>query len=655
VSHTDEGVLWPSSGNVPARLEDVEPDLEWADLRRGVEWVRAHRIAVIGFALILASLVLKAQFLSHLYFRQDDFHDLDLAIANPLDWRYVTFIGAGHLIIGLRVVAWLMVRISPYNWTLASLVSLAFVAAASIAALQLLRKLFGDRPAILIPLLVYVLCPLTLPDIGEWSSALESVPLQLAIFMAVSTHIDYVRTKRVLDLVKTAAWVIFGMAFFEKGVVIPLLLFALTASFLLEGKQTWLEGARQALVRFWRAWLLYLVIMIGYLIVLEVSLHTSTTQPGVPVSGSAVVTFVEWLLRYSFVPGVVGGPWQWLPVVGNSYSFAAPPPALVWFAVVAVLVVIVTSILRRPIAFRAWAILLGWVVVADMLPVTISRLGAFSPAVLGTETRYVADAVPVLAICLGLAFWPIGGRTPAEGQDPRRAQLLNLHRFSFDGIAVLLALFVFGSIWSVQAYESVTTGQPAASYMANAALAVAQAPRGTPVFDVAVPGNMVEGLFGSYALQSTVIGDIQPGKLDWIRKPSGTLDGLRMFGSNGKLYQVYVSGASSMPLRAGQKCWRHRNNQIVIRFRAASPAYTGILRLGYLWYSSAAGAVTVEYPTGSATISVKPGLHAAFVPISGSVRQVTIEDPADSLCVGDAQAGNFSPNPFGQVLPASHR
>ena len=47
-------------------------------------------------SLIVAELAWKAQFLRHMYFRQDDFHDLDLAIQSPFSWRYVTFIGAGH-------------------------------------------------------------------------------------------------------------------------------------------------------------------------------------------------------------------------------------------------------------------------------------------------------------------------------------------------------------------------------------------------------------------------------------------------------------------------------------------------------------------------------------------------------------------------------
>ncbi len=142
-------------------------DFEWADLRSAVDWLRNNRVLLTAVLLIIAELAWKAQFLSHMYFRQDDFHDLDLAIQSPFSWQYVTFIGAGHLIIGLRIVAWFLVTDSrTYNWGLASAITLAFVAAANVAGLRLLRMLFGDRPAILVPLLVYAFCPLTVPDLG---------------------------------------------------------------------------------------------------------------------------------------------------------------------------------------------------------------------------------------------------------------------------------------------------------------------------------------------------------------------------------------------------------------------------------------------------------------------------------------------------------
>jgi hypothetical protein len=291
-----------------------------------------------------------------------------------------------------------------------------------------------------------------------------------------------------------------------------------------------------------------------------------------------------------------------------------------------------------------------------MLPVIISRIGAFSPVVLGDETRYVADAVPVLAISLGLAFWPLAAD---HSRRQREGAGAHVHRVrstpqSLEVAAGLVAVILFGSIWSVQAYKNVTTGKPIADYVANASAAIKQAPRGTTVADASVSPDMVEGLFGAYALESKVIGDLAPGKLRWIQHAAGTIDGLHIFGPDGRLYQAKVRGAATAPLPAGQKCLPNKNGKTVVVFQGPSPSYTGILRLGYVWFSSSPGHVSVTYRGGVQDVAVKPGLHTAFADIKGSVRQVTVRAlGGGAMCIGDAQAGNLSPNQFGSILPAA--
>src|SRR5258708_31791138 len=141
------GAMAFRAGHAIARLDEAEDGLEWADLRSRVSRIRSHPVLLLALLLIVAQVAWKAQFLNHLYFRQDDFHDLDLAVEHPLTWSYLTYIGSGHLIIGLRAIAWLLVRTAgTYNWALASTVSMVFVFAADLACLRLLRDLFGERP-----------------------------------------------------------------------------------------------------------------------------------------------------------------------------------------------------------------------------------------------------------------------------------------------------------------------------------------------------------------------------------------------------------------------------------------------------------------------------------------------------------------------------
>ena len=108
------------------------------------------------------------------------------------------------------------------------------------------------------------------------------------------------------------------------------------------------------------------------------------------------------------MPGALGGPWRWA-VIGDGYAQASPPAALQQLSWGLALLIVVVSCVYRVRAWRAWAIIVGWIAVADVFPVVIGRLGVSQPALLGLQARYVTDAVSVLALCLGLAFLPLAG------------------------------------------------------------------------------------------------------------------------------------------------------------------------------------------------------------------------------------------------------
>lgn len=646
-----------TAGQVVARLDDDGDDLEWADLRSLVAWVRSHPVALAAIAMIAVQLIWKAQFLNHLYFRQDDFHDFDLAIEHPFSWSYLTFIGAGHLIIGLRMVAWFLVRISIYNYGLAEAVSLAFVAAAGLAGYRALRTLFGEQPKILIPLAFYLVTPLTMPDLGWWSSAMESVPLQLATFMAVTAHVRYVRTGRTRQLAAAIFWVVFGLIFFEKAMVLPPLLFAITAAFLAD-RRTLLGGALDTLLRFWKAWLIYALVVIGYAVLLAVALHTSAALPQAPGSSAGVLEFMGDLVKDTLLPGVLGGPWQWYVLPDSTYALAATSAFMASLSLAVAAVVIVVSVLRRRVAWRAWAILAVWVLAADMLPVILGRINAIAPIILGLETRYVADAAPVLAICVGLAFWPVAGSREKARYDRREQAQTSPNGPLRNVTAALVGLIIFGSLWSVQSYSSVTTGAACREYIANARQALKLAPPGTLVLDRPVPASLVIGLFGRFSLASTVLGDMAQGtlagKLHWISGPEGTVNDMYEFGPDGRLYPVWVYPTKSVARTKAQGCWPERHGRIRIPLLQPSSIYTGILRIGYFWDASYPTYVTVKYGHSVKAVLIKPGLNSAFVSESGgNVSGIAIARLAEpKLCVGDVEVGNLEPSNTAQPIPS---
>ncbi len=660
MSQADEDVHPDSPGKAIVRIERAPGADDWADLRPVVYWARRRIVLLSAIVMAAAQIAWRAQFLSRMFFFREDFLNLDLAKAAPLTWSYLTYIGTGHLMIGERAIIWIVARAGLYNWTLAAGISLAFLAATDLAAFRLLSTLFGERPAILLPFAVYLLTPLTIADLGWWTAALESVPLQLAIFLALNAHVHYIRNHGAWHLASAIAWVAFGLLFFEKALALPLLLFGVTSAYLAEGG-SWLSSARRVFVRFWPAWGLYATLVGIYTVLLVVALRTSSTTLQAPKAMADIVTFAWNLVVKTLLPGAIGGPWQWIPLPGGWYALTAIPSGLVWLPAVTAIAVVAASLVLRWTAWRAWAILLMWVTVADILPVVISRLSWY-PILLALDSRYVADAVPILTICVGLAFFPLSapsvGDAAQAASDAVEQRPAGRHVLSAMGeqrwraaATALFVVFVAGSIGSSQAYANVTTGGQAAAFVGNATLAIKLAPRGTPVVDSGLPPDVT--FFGGNASASGVVGAIAPGRLRWIGQPRGTFDRLWIFGTDGRLHLAQMYGMGSPVRQAGHNCWFARSGQVAVPFFAATPEGTRLLRFGYLWTSTSPVVVNVRYGSSVKTVEIEPGLHGAYLPEFGTATSVVISGfGATRLCVGDAEAGILVPSAAGPTIPA---
>jgi hypothetical protein len=156
---------------------------------QATDWLKRHQVVLIGLALILVDLIWKSKFLHHFYFRQDDFHFTELAMQYGLTWKYLGYVGSGHLHPGVLFLVWVLANAAPYNWAVATWMTVLLIAIASLACLRMLLTLFGNRLAVLIPLTLFLVTPLTFPDDSWWTSAVESLPLQITIFLAVTSQV----------------------------------------------------------------------------------------------------------------------------------------------------------------------------------------------------------------------------------------------------------------------------------------------------------------------------------------------------------------------------------------------------------------------------------------------------------------------------------
>ena len=161
-----------------------------------------------------------------------------------------------------------------------------------------------------------------------------------------------------------------GLAFFEKAIAIPVVLFALTAGFLIDAGI--ITSIRASLARYWRAWALYILVIAGDLAVLLPALQHSTVKPR-PTSLATMLTFSWSLVRQTLVPSLLGGPWNWSQTGYNAIAYTQTTASLVWLSASAGCAIIALSIAVRRQAWRAWAILILWVLIADVVPMLLGR------------------------------------------------------------------------------------------------------------------------------------------------------------------------------------------------------------------------------------------------------------------------------------------
>ena len=642
------------------------------------DWLRSHGVTVAALTMIAIQLVWMAVLLAQSYFRQDDYFNFDRALANGLTWKYLMQVNAGHMAPLGFAMSWVLARVSLYNWTLTYVVILALVAAACLALLRVLRTLFGNRPAILIPLGVYLFGPLALSAVTWWSVAVQSLPLELSIFMAVNAHVRYLRSCRFRSVLAAAGWLLLGMATVEKGAVIPLLLFALTSAFFVEGR--WALAVVRAAGRYWRAWLLYGVVLTGYCVIFFLKLPRPAIPPSGPDLVSRVFSFLSALVGSTLVPGVLGGPWRWI-VIGDGTAQASPPAALQQLSWALALLVVVASCVYRVRAWRAWAILLIWIAAADVVPVVVGRLAAVPADLLGLQARYVTDATAVLALCLGLAFLPLAGeqdvtrfRLPAgTSAETGRA----IARSARAATVVVLAIFLAGSFWSLQSLEGISHTEAARSYIATARAAIAQAPRGAVIVDTPTPGMIMNPyFFHPWGNTSYVIGAMArhaPARhLSWRASPYGIVPGLMIFDAKGRLRPAIVAGPSSGPPPDGQPCWNVTSAGTGIPVHASLFRWPWTVRLDY---AGPAAVLALRFggsvhPGGRwAVVTLPAGAHAIYIPLLGAGNEITVRlagaapavlgsaprpaGIAPATCLTGVTVGTWQPASSGSAVPAA--
>ncbi|MEU0566685.1 hypothetical protein ABZ297_15000 [Nonomuraea sp. NPDC005983] len=613
-------------------------------------WARGDAVLAAALVMIALQLVWKFELVRRTYFRQDDFTFIARGLEHGLSWDYLMRVDYGHLVPGPFAIQWAMGRLGVYNDVLAHAVTIGLQAAAGLALLRLLRLLFGSRPAILLPLGFYLLTPMTISSLSWWAVVIETLPFQVALPMALASHVVYTRTGRFRHALAAAAWTVFAMAFFVKAPFILVLAAVLSLGWLPRGRR-------------WPAWLLYSGVVAAYAAVFFRQLFTSvqltneTVRPSLPDLGVAA-QFAGKLLSGALLPTALGGPWQWRPI-GEDYAIAATPPALEWVCLAVAAVVVGVSLRYRPRAWLAWLTLLGYVVLADVVPVMIGRIEQLGPDLGGYELRYVSSTAMVLALVLGLAFIPLQNgqlgsgplmEGPLQGAQPEgRGVPSRLLRRVWKPLAALVAaLAAAGSVWSVAAYGRLPLGEHVKSYVETARVALKHAPENAVILDGHVPSRVVyAAFFYDYALASKVLGPVAPHPVTWTRRLAGPVPNPLTFDQEGRLRPVSIEGLT-IPQRAA--CVPVGASELRFRLPLPLPQGEWTVQVGYLNPSETR--LAVRLGSGAAEVSAGRDFGWTFATVTGAGTEVAVRTvDGRSACVGEIKVGVPAPATSGTPSP----
>jgi hypothetical protein len=613
-------------------------------------WLTRKRLTLSALVLIAAQVGLNSYVLNRGFFQQDDFTIGGLA-AQPFSFHLLFQNYFGHLMPGVFALAWGPVHAGGYDWGLWAGTLVLLQALAGLALLRALRTLFGDRMVLLVPLGLFLFTPMALADLSWWSVGSQSVPIQLALAMAVDQHVRYIRSGRILNAVFAALWVVFGLAFFEKAAGIPLLLFALTSAYLVPA--AWPQAMLMTLRRHWIAWAMYGGIIVAEIVVYALSLAAGPGQVRVPEASSAA-TFSWNLLVDTFVPAALGGPWHWTPPFGTPrswalYAVASPPPELLGISWLLAALVVIASLWYRRRAWPAWVILLGWLVVVDTMPILLGRLASFG-TMLSNQTIYVADAAPVLAICLAIAFLPLRGE-----QDAYRTTLPQGRARTVAVCAVAVA-FIVSSVSSAIAYRAELHPQNSRSYLATASAALSDVPPDTVIYPTQLPAEMASSLFGRLSqVQNALapLADQAPGQqVRWTSSPYGPVEHFMIFDAQGRLHPATVVGPRSYPFRRQADCVLTARG-MQLKLTANVYALPLLMQIGYYAARPVTLAVAFGGHQSQVTLPASP-LAYAYLPVQGPGNTVVITPvtPGPKVCIGTVTIGNVQASATGTPVPA---
>jgi hypothetical protein len=636
------------------RVAETLTDQGQAEVAPAVRTVRISFRSVdslIAYGIILAVVAWRSWAVLQWTFQRDDWRYISAAARLPF-FDFITTQYAGHLQVGQFALVWLVSRAAPLDYVVAVLPVLAVTALGGVLIWKFLEALFGERSGNLVPLAVFMLCPLSTRSTLWWAASLQTIFLQVFIVASLFAALLYVRApswKRLSVVVLAYAG---ALLFWEKALLILPLMALFVVLFLGPGRG-W-SRIRRVTIGLWRMWLALTAITVPYVTwyfsvaSAQLTYHPTATQ----IRRLSLDSF-----DYAVIPSYLGGPWR-APSVGRAAVYQLPLAART-LVLLAFAAIVTTSLLLLRQAWRAWVLPFAYIGMTLGLVAT-SRIGVVGPIV-GLDARYTADSVPIFALALGLAFmvpkdrerdrkwskrslvfeigsgprrWSLGGPAPrVMGMSPtatRRALALSLvAAYAVSAMITNAGLAGLASKYSIK------------DWLANVRTSIDARPDASIVDDYLPPqASPLRALISDSVALSRVLAPIAQ-HVRW-NAPS---DSMYMFDHQGHLRPAALDSKGmanpgpvhhcGYPLNAS-----HPHARARLPVPLPERRRWGV-QLGYFSEKGATGEVTID--GDQQFVTFLPGLNPLFLVHRGAVSSVDLEVTDNPVCVSYVRVGILHP------------
>jgi hypothetical protein len=600
----------------PEDVEAVAPD----------RWFRIRSVeSVVAYALIAVVVLWRTWAALRWTFQGDDWVWVSGAARTPF-LRFVTTSYNGHLQPLQFAMVWAATRFAPLNYALAIAPLLIFTALGGVLMWRFLGALFGTRPGNLIPLAVFMLCPLSLRAAFWLAGGLGVIPQQVFLIATLFATLLYVRKPSTRRLAAVGLAYAGALLVWEKSLLTLPVSVMFVLLYLGEG-DGW-PRIRSVVAGRWKLWAVLGGLSLPYAAWYVAVVNSPFAHPG---TSHQVAQLIRTTVGSTLIPTYLGGPWNvssaskaalyTLPLIGRLTTW------LVFAGIVA------ASLVLRRQAWRAWALLVVYVGMCLAL-VASGRLGIIGSEI-GLDTRYVADSVAVFAITLGLAFMLPLDRERSTGWRARRVAIrLRPTPSTRRRLAIALVILYAASA----AITSLRISSLADSYSAKAWLATARSELSShphaSILDGYLPGNALSAvLFPEAARDSAALGPIAP-DVRW----NGPDEHMLAFDGSGYLRPLtlaVVAGARRGPVpRCG---YLAGPSPTAIPLERHLPAWAWGIRIGYFTNAPTHGFVTVDGDRQAVTFL--RGVHSLMLIHQGRTTSVTIWTDGSRVCVADVEVG----------------